>query len=56
MCYRTNRSSGRGIKVTQNLQKLRVGSMMLYPVAVPAQEFFTDLTEVPGRVLNMLQN
>ena len=81
MCYRINRSSGRGIEVAQNLQKLRVGSVTLYPVPVPApgyfsqtsqksrvgsvtlypypyplQGTFTDLTEVPGGVLNVLQN
>ena len=40
MCYRTNRSSGRGIEVAQNLQKLRVGSVTLYPVPVPAPGYF----------------
>ena len=56
MCYRTNRSSGRGIEVAQNSQKLRVGSVTLYPVPVPAPGYFHRPHEVPRRVLNVLQN
>ena len=56
MCYRTNRSSGRGIEVAQNSQKLRVGSVTLYPVPVPAPGYFHRPHEVPSRVLNVLQN
>ena len=32
----------------------RVGDAV--PLPVPAEGIFTDLTEVPGRVLNVLQN
>ena len=48
MCYKTNRSSGRGTEVTQNLQKLRVGSMALYPVPVPTPRYFHRPHRSPG--------
>ena len=44
------------VTVVQKLQKSRVGSVTLYPYPYPLQGIFTDLTEVPGRVLNVLQN
>ena len=49
MCYRTNRSLGRGIEVTQNLQKLRVGLVTLYPVPVPAPGYFHRPHRSPGK-------
>ena len=49
MCYRTNRSSGRGIEVAQNLQKLRVGSVTLYPVPVLAPGYFHRPHRSPGK-------
>ena len=46
MSYRTNRSSGTGMKVLQNFQKFRV---LLWHGR-------TELTEVSGTGMNALQN
>ena len=45
MSYRTNRSSGTGMKVLRNFQKFRV-----------LWHGCTELTEVPGTGVNVLQN
>ena len=55
-CYRTHRSSGYCGTGVQNSQKFREGIKMLYPYPGYLWHERTELTEVPGTGINVLQN
>ena len=55
-CYRTHRSSGYCGTGVQNSQKLRAGIKTLYPYPGYSWNGHTDLTEVPGTGMNVVQN
>ena len=54
-CYRTRRSSGYSGTGVQN-SKFRAGIKMLYPYPGYLWHGRTELTEVPGTGMNVLQN
>ena len=55
-CYRTHRSSGYCGTGVQNSQKFRAGIKMLYPYPGYLWNGRTELTEVPGTGMNVVQN
>ena len=55
-CYRTHRSSGYCGTGVQNLQNVWAGIRMLYPYPAYLWHGRTELTEVPGTGMNVVQN
>ena len=55
-CYRTHRNSGYCGTGVQNSQKFRAGIKMLYPYPGYLWHGRTELTEVPGTGMNVVQN
>ena len=55
-CYRTHRNSGYCGTGVQNSQKFRAGIKMLYPYPGYLWHGRTELTEVPGTGINVVQN
>ena len=54
-CYRTHRSSGYCDTGVQNSQKFRAGLKMVYPYPGYLWHGRTELTEVPGTGMNIVQ-